>query len=527
MTRPNKKATLPTFTATASDIKRRMVESDPSNVAVLEIYGGAFVGSGTFPYFPSSTSVAQEGLKVAQLIDIKEKRDIVASERIAMHVLQESRRHTRSSLGRNAANFVEGFIAETDRTKYILLRTMQVVHDSVRPPRDKFDNVSDATKEVVMTCTLKWFPLERISSCAAIAFVHHLQSIQDGDWPCSGQFNTFFIQQCRTDSGGMEVINQAKFNPFYSPHSLSAEPYAMRISNFLTSLTEKCFKLLTGSKATYDSRSKHLHLPGSNFECYQYIEAMVSLHLKEAIMTPQRSHWSSQRARKELHSDLSVSNKRRKIVTDLRRYTLSSQLRSLRLVLGSTFGIGPLLSVPTMKDIKSGKYSSTVRLRTTDDVRIVSCIEDDDAIEYDPGITLRKRLDHEGVDLKFHRCGNTTEFHVHFIYTREKGSCNEVANAQCGGDAVVAKTGDSVGTIEEDAIENVVNFDDDDAENVMPQAKAATGIHVNAEFHLLGEVRVVTAMDHKKRMIKHRHVIDDSDVESISMDLNDAAQKIK
>ena len=54
-------------------------------------------------------------------------------------------------------------------------------------------------------------------------------------------------------------------------------------------------------------------------------------------------------------------------MTDVRRHTLCSQLSSLGKVLGSTFAIGPLLVVPTMKQIILGKASSTVHLRTTDD----------------------------------------------------------------------------------------------------------------------------------------------------------------
>ena len=515
---PRYTGSLSSFTGTASNIISRMEESDSSNVAFLDIYGGAIVGSGTFLYFNRGTILSKEGLDVAQIIDIKEKRDIPVSERATVFALQESRRNTRSSRNGHLREFD---FPETDRTKFILLRQLELVNNSVRPPRDKFDNVSEATKEVIMTCSMKWYPLKEINSCAAIAFVHHLQSIQDGDWPCSGQLNTFFIQKRRHDSGAIELINQAKFDPFYSPHNYTAESYSKRISNFISSLTEKCFKLLTGSKATYDSRSKHLHLPGSNFECYLYIEAMALMVVKEAISVPQSSHWSTNRARKELNSDLSVSNKRRKTETNVCRYTLQSQLTSLRCVLGSTFAIGPLLSVPTLKDIKSGKSSATVRLRTTDDVRIVSCIDDDDAVDYNPRMPLRKRLDHEGVDLKFHRCGSATDFHVHFIYTREKGSCNEVSVAQ-GGGAMASPVGI---TVESD--DSVVSFDFDDTENVMPRANQQSSIHVNAEFRFEGELRVVTAVNLKTQTIKHRHIIDDSDVESLSMQLNVAAQKIK
>ena len=141
---------------------------------------------------------------MAQIIDIKEKRDIPVSERATVFDLQESCRNTRSSRNGHLREFD---FPETDRTKFILLRQLELVNNSVRPPRDKFDNVSEATKEVIMTCSMKWYPLKEINSCAAIAFVHHLQSIQDGDWPCSGQLNTFFIQKRRHDSGAIELIN--------------------------------------------------------------------------------------------------------------------------------------------------------------------------------------------------------------------------------------------------------------------------------------------------------------------------------
>ena len=92
-----------------------------------------------------------------------------------------------------------------------------------------------------------------------------------------------------------------------------------------------------------------------------------------------------------------------------------------------------------------------------------------------------------------------------------------------GGSLSLIKGSVEVGVNE--SIDDAIDFDD--TENVNPKSNEQPSIHVNAEFNFKGELRVVTAVDREKQKIRHHHVIDDSDVDSLSLDLNIAAQKIQ
>ena len=311
------------------------------------------------------------------------------------------------------------------------------------------------------------------------------------------------------------------------------ESFSERISNFTFSLNEKCFKALTGSKATYDSRSKHLHLDGVNYEGFQYLDAMASLISKKYSKAARSATWSSNRAKKCINPvDLSISNKRRKITTHVRRFTIKSQLKALRLVLGSSFAIGPLLQAPNMKQIKSANLSDTVHLQSEDCVRLVACMADEVATGYDAKAPLKRRLNHEGIDFQFHRRGGVTDFHVHFIYSREFGNNHDVRVAQNGGQETLIPTVSPVTLngpinkpIRKEWVPTVspITVPGLDSDNEVVAGKV---LNVNAEFTFDNDICVVTGLDESNNVVQYRRVLDDSDDECLTMDANEAAKLV-
>jgi hypothetical protein len=145
---------------------------------------------------------------------------------------------------------------------------------------------------------------------------------------------------------------------------------------------------MTSSKSQWDGRTKHVHFPGMNQECMQYITYMMKL----ALENPDDNYlcedrMSISKAKKVCHPNLSVSHKKRKYDVSLLRVVEEYELDIVRSILGSTFGIGLTHSAPTMAAIKeeqskSGKDISTVELQSHQTFMIVTCREDD--VDEDP-----------------------------------------------------------------------------------------------------------------------------------------------
>ena len=94
------------------------------------------------------------------------------------------------------------------------------------------------------------------------------------------------------------------------------------------------------------------------------------------------AEFKSQRAKKCMNFDMSVSNKRRKFQATLVRVGDEPGMESIRGVLGLTFGIGITKDAPSLKAVKASQgtlapLSDTARLCNEDEVRIVTCCPDD------------------------------------------------------------------------------------------------------------------------------------------------------
>jgi hypothetical protein len=109
---------------------------------------------------------------------------------------------------------------------------------------------------------------------------------------------------------------------------------------------------MTSSKSQWDGRTKHVHFPGVNKECMQYITYTMKLFLDEIIGPLCEDKMLVTKAKKLCHPNLPVSHKKRKYDISLLRVVEEHELDLVRAVLGSTFGVGLTHSAPTMAENK-------------------------------------------------------------------------------------------------------------------------------------------------------------------------------
>ena len=186
-----------------------------------------------------------------------------------------------------------------------------------------------------------------------------------------------------------------------------------------------------------------------------------------------------------------------------------------------------------MKQIKSGKVSDTVHLQSDDCVRLVACMADEVATAYDAKAPLKRRLNHEGIDFQFHRRGGVTDFHVHFFYSREFGDNDNVRVAQNGGkDSMLAP----VSVPDNETIDIATNVG---RKQRLPTVSPTTvqeldsdnsvlvpTVNVNAEFQFNNELCVVTGLDMSQNVVQYRCLLDDTDDECQTMNVDQAAKLV-
>jgi hypothetical protein len=189
-----------------------------------------------------------------------------------------------------------------------------------------------------------------------------------------------------------------------------------------------------------------------------YVVHMMKLALSNSTNSLCQDTMSIIKAKKVCHSNLSVSNKKRKYDVSLLRVVEEHELDLVRSILGSTFGVGLTHSAPSMAAIKeeqkkTGKDISIVDLQNHQTVRIVTCREDD--IDEDPtkdkvlaivedltdadsepfdktGHPQKRWISFPGCDFFFEE-SNITNFHVVLRFKKLKGNASTVAKAMNGG----------------------------------------------------------------------------------------------
>jgi hypothetical protein len=117
-------------------------------------------------------------------------------------------------------------------------------------------------------------------------------------------------------------------------------------------------------------------------EVYNYVSGMIKEPRAKCRLDFCKGKFSFKRAKKHFNSDLSVSNKRKKITNNMLRIVEEEELDRVRCVLGSRFGVGITKDAPTLKAIselrKAGSpISDMARLQDDDEVRVVSCQPED------------------------------------------------------------------------------------------------------------------------------------------------------
>jgi hypothetical protein len=321
------------FRLSRMDIIDRMKRSSRGNVLDLPFTEeedgqcGALLRTGEFVLHKANRWVKSNHdgeLSVGQIIDIADVRDIEVHElgvRFCSH---------RKNIG------------GTDKDRLVLLRYMPFVDyefdEKDKPDEKTYPFLSPTLREVEMSCDLQWIEVKQVR---AIAFVFQIDQVNECQYACSGIYNAFFIRY-QYDVGLQVDYEQITlpdtFNPFWSP--FGGESYSKRIWNSIASIKELCWRSMTSSKSQWDGRTKHVHFPGMNQECMQYITHMMKVKLNDPNNPLCEDKMSITKAKKVCHPNLSVSHKKRKYDVSLVRVVEEHELDVVRSILGSTFGVG-------------------------------------------------------------------------------------------------------------------------------------------------------------------------------------------
>lgn len=301
-------------------------------------------------------NVAHRGVCEGSIADISQVGEIISIEdRRCVNRTELSR----CSVGRGP-----------ERDRLVLVRTLAPATGRKRTTnRRSHPNVPDSPLELTITNSFKWILAVQVES---IAFVFHADGVNSGKFLCGGMVNAFVVRQIITEDGEIKTLRESEFDPFKTPPS-AKETHSKRIWSGLAALNEASFEVLS-SGGKWDGRTKHLHLPGFNFELAMCL--MDRLTIASDVI---QDDVEFSRAKKRLNADLSVSNKRIKTKGRLIRVLEQTALIQFRSALGSTFGVANAKAVPALKEVKksNGRVKDTAHVCDHDLVRIVTCAEDD------------------------------------------------------------------------------------------------------------------------------------------------------
>jgi hypothetical protein len=187
--------------------------------------------------------------RVGQIIDIAEYRDITLAELALMPI------------PRNPPAI---------RDQFVLIRVMPFTSRDRGRDEVDYPMVCNALIKVHHTPHLQWHCAKAIK---AIAFVFHINQVNNCLYSCAGRKNAFIVQVTVADKDLDPIvpvpIDKDEWCPFVTPFG-DCKSYSKRMWNSLASTKELCWRSMTSSKSQWDGRTKHVHFPGVNKECMQY-----------------------------------------------------------------------------------------------------------------------------------------------------------------------------------------------------------------------------------------------------------------
>jgi len=125
-----------------------------------------------------------------------------------------------------------------------------------------YSNVTDEIDEVFASLTEEWVHCSRVS---CIAFVFHVESINEQTYACNGISNAFCIQ-FKQDPGNDELVAHGVREHLPFPR----KSYSARIWLFLQSVHLECRKVFSGPRR-YLYKSETIKLLNVNPECHDYV----------------------------------------------------------------------------------------------------------------------------------------------------------------------------------------------------------------------------------------------------------------
>jgi hypothetical protein len=324
------------------DIMSRLRESSRDNCIN---WRGSPLRSGDNVMF-LSRNPSLHGSLPGQIIDIQDYRDIPNRELSDVDVLSKN-----------------------GRTRMILIRHRSLFKGKGATNLDpvQYSQIPDGMKEVVDTLELEWVQWNFVLSPC---FIFHADTIQRGLFTSKGMERIFFIRFSRTRNGKMIPISESNWNPFYRDEVFpKVESYPEALWNNIVSLKHEVQKALSRG-GQWDGRTVSIKFY-SQPSFFSYLKDELEFACGEDVLM---HSYRFTRSRKVMFDTLATTRRKVKHDADIIRVLTEDQLEVVRKVLGTSFGVGVLQPLPSLKTLKANpSVSGTVWLRNSDPVRVISC----------------------------------------------------------------------------------------------------------------------------------------------------------
>jgi hypothetical protein len=342
----------PLMKLSKAEMERRLINSTRDNC--INWRGAAIrTGDNVLLNFDGGSSML-----VGQLIDIKDENAVPQDE------------VTRSLCSKNTGRMA-------------LVRWYHFVDEKEarRPPVGNRCHLPYSMQEVCLTTTAEW-----VSVChvANICFVFHLESIQKGFVSCGGMERVYFI---RFHKNGPDLLplKERDYKPFYrDPKFPFQEGYPEAIWSQLACMKMQLAKEMSCGGA-WDGRTKSAKLNGIPPSFFGYLKEQFAAEMTSSTL--QYNKIRTARPKKHVFDNFASQQVRMSTLVHQIRFLEESELDIVRKICGNSFGVGLTTPVPSIKDVKrlSLPMNGTVWLRDDHEVRIVSCLPNEEDLDYKKG----------------------------------------------------------------------------------------------------------------------------------------------